>query len=184
MFIFISGFAVKNGNYIFVTSSLDSDGFVFDQQRLTTKEFTEKLIFNDKVQIGLILDSAVPRLIHSLSESKPMLLDRLERDHQRDGSDLVNVLQLAFEEFKANNNQIDNKNLIIMINSKPSKEFYNNLNRLKDEGVNVLFVVFGKNMNESDIAELKKKGNVIIEDGRSPDSSTLTTKDIVDGVEG
>lgn len=161
-----------SGDYLIIQSATSS-GNMSKQQTEQSKNFTKQFMSNDQVRIGLILDSASAILKHSLDQRKSVLIQVLDSVVRPGGSNMPSALKLALDEFQSS--KIPNKaqNLIIMVDRKPSKEIDNRINELKNEGVEILFVVFGDQMNKQDIKDLKKKGKVFLEASDSDDVSSI-----------
>lgn len=129
------------------------------------------------------MDSSFPRLLHSFDDEKSSLIQVLRTLKIPDGSRLSQALKLALDEHKGSNALTGKKNLIIMLDKKPSKESYRTIDHLKDVGVKVLFVVFGNELSRKDIKDLEQKGKVLVP-ADSLDAGVDGAKDIVNSLEG
>lgn len=181
-FFTLSAYSTKAGDYLILQSATSTDD-VLKRQVKRSQDLTEKFLNNDRVNIGLIVDSLSPSVMHSLNQRKTKLIEVLKLLNKAKGSDIPMALKLAVQEFEKSNDPTRNRNLVIMLDQKLPKESYVTINQLKDEGVMVLFVVFGNKLDNKDIDDLKENGNVLI-DSDDSDKDVDRTKDIVLAVEG
>lgn len=178
----VLGLSTKTGDYLIIQSATSTDA-VFNKQIQRSQNLTEHFLYNEQVRIGLIIDSDSPQLSHSLDQRKSVLSRVLKSARRVTGSNIPQSLKLALDEFKRLKNLTKKKNLIIMLDSKLSRESDNTINLLKSEGVKILFVIYGNELGQKNIKDLGKKGNVLI-DSKSSAADNNGVRDIINALEG
>lgn len=155
---------------------------IFDLQVKNISALIEHYLYSDNKRTALIVDSASPQLVHSLRERKSGLLSTLKTTLSNPrGSDLPAALEIALNEFNTNSqNTEEKKNLLIMLDRKLPKEADITMNKIKENGIRILFVLYGTELDKKDIKELEEKGMVLFKPGQDGD----IVRDIVNSLEG
>jgi len=144
-----------------IIQSATSTNEVFQAQVDMARNITEKFLDNDKIRVGLVVDSFRPRSMQSLDSKKSNLFQVLDSLRKQDGSDLPQALRISSNELKNANDQTKKLNLVVMLDEKLSIESMNVLNKMKEEGVKIYFGVFGNKLKENDVKKLKDSGEVV-----------------------